>query len=99
MLQSRLAAVALPILLASLTGCTKTIDTNDVEKKVSKTLSAQLRQKVKTKCPGTLEAKKGKTYICTAVAADGSKTRISLRMLDDSGRFGFEGAGPAGATR
>ncbi len=97
MLKSTLPAMALPVLIASLTGCTKTVNTKDVEKKVSKTLSSQVGQKVKTKCPGKLEAKKGKSYVCTAVAADGSRTKIRLRMLDDSGRFGFQGAGPAAA--
>ncbi len=97
MLKSTLAAVALPVLILSLTGCTKTFNTKDVEKKVNKTLSSQVGKPVKTKCPGKLEAKKGKSYVCTAVAADGSRMKVRLRMLDDSGRFEFQGAGPAAA--
>lgn len=99
MLKSTLAAVALSVFIAGITGCKKTVDTKGVEKKTSKTLSAQIGKKVKIKCPGTLEAKKGKTYTCTAVAADGSRMKVRVTMLDDSGRFGFEGAGPVGATR
>ncbi len=97
MLKSTLAAVALPVLILSLTGCSKTVNTKDVETKIDKTLASQVGKPVKTKCPGKLEAKKGKSYVCTAVAGDGSRTKIRLTMLDDNGRFGFQGAGPATA--
>lgn len=91
-----ICGVALGLALAGLTGCTKTISTREAEKRIEKTLSSQVGQAVTAKCPGKLEAKKGKTYVCSAVAADGSRTRIRLTMLDDSGKFTFRGAGGTG---
>jgi len=96
MLKPTLGALALTVVLAGQTGCSGKVGAGDVEKKVNKTLSAQVGRKVKTKCPGMLEAKKGKSYICAVTAADGSRTKIRVRMLDDSGKFDFQGAGSAG---
>jgi hypothetical protein len=96
---TRGALVLLTGAAVGLTGCSKTVSSRDVEKKVGKTLSAQVGQKVNAKCPGKLDAKKGKTYDCTVIAADGSRAKIRLTMLDDSGKFSFQGAGAAGATK
>jgi hypothetical protein len=84
-------AVAVVVLAAGLTACTKTVSSDDAQKRIGATLSAQVHQKVTAKCPQTLEAKKGKTYTCTATAADRSKTKVRVVMLDDSGRFRIEG--------
>ena len=86
-------------LILGLSGCTKTVANADAERKVAKTLSAQVGQKVTVKCPGKLEAKKGKSYGCTATAADGSQMRVRLTMTDDSGRFEFRGAGATDPVR
>lgn len=89
----------LGVVVLGLGGCTKTVGNEDAESKAAKTLSAQVGQKVSVKCPGRLEAKKGKEYDCTATAADGSRMRLRLTMVDDSGRFTFRGAGAAGPLR
>ncbi len=97
MLKPMLGALVLTALFAGQTGCSSKVSTEEVEKKVNKTLSAQVGQKVKTKCPGRLEAKKGKSYVCTVAAADGSRTKIRVRMLNDTGKFDFQGTGSGAA--
>ena len=95
MRRTKRAGMLLGALALALAGCTKTVDSGDVEKKMARTLSAQVGQKVTVKCPEDLEAKKGKTYDCTATAMDGSKMRLRLMMVDDSGHYSFRGAGLA----
>lgn len=38
-------------------------------------------------CPGGVEAKKGKTFTCTAVDARGRRFRVTARVLDSEGRI------------
>ena len=91
-----IGAVVLGIALAGLTGCRDTVNTREAEKRIEKTLSAQVGQPVTATCPGKLEATKGKSYLCTVVARDGSRTRVRLTMIDDSGKFTFRGARASG---
>lgn len=99
MLEQTRGAVLLSALLVGLAGCSHTISSKDVERKLGNYLSAQVGQMVKAMCPKRLEAKKGKTYRCTVVAADRSRTEIKLTMLDDSGKFRFRGARATGVDR
>ncbi len=93
MRKTRRASMLLGALVVALAGCTKAVDSGGVEKKMARTLSAQVGQRVTVKCPEDLKAKKGRTYECTATAMDGSKMRLRLMMVDDSGHTSFRGAG------
>jgi hypothetical protein len=73
--------------LVGLAGCTNTVDSKDVEKKTDASLTRQYGQRIRTKCPGKLEAKKGRSYECAVTAADGSKGTTRIKMLDGSGKF------------
>ncbi len=99
MLTTWRGSILLGALVVVLSGCTKRVENADVERQMARTLSAQVGQKVTVKCPKELEARKGKTYACTATAMDGSKMPLRLTMVDDSGHFRFQGAGATGAAR
>jgi hypothetical protein len=38
-------------------------------------------------CPSGVEAKKGATFTCTAVATDGQHFRVTAHILDNGGRI------------
>jgi hypothetical protein len=71
--------------LAALTGCGKTtIDKGRAESFVRSYFTPEARS---ANCPGGVEAKKGKTIECTAVAADGRRYRVTAHIIDGSGRL------------
>lgn len=82
--------LAVPVLALALTGCAKKIDQQDLEKKISQSLSQQLGgTRPVVHCPGGKEAKKGNTFACTATLT-GQKATIQVRLTDDNGRFTYQ---------
>ena len=73
-------------------GCgTKTINSEEAEKKVRAELAEQLGASVKSvDCPDDVEAKKGDKFSCTAKGADGTTAKISMTQTTDSGDFHFD---------
>lgn len=81
----RATLLLLPAVLV-LTGCSKSIDTDKAEKFIMKTVSQQVGAKVKAvRCPEGLTAKKGETFTCTVIGADGSSGEMLVREKDDQG--------------
>jgi hypothetical protein len=79
----------------TLTGCTKTIDENDLEGTIADSIGKQLGgQKPKVDCPSGKKAKKGSTFECDATLA-GEKTKVVVKLTDDSGKFTFTVKQPA----
>lgn len=82
------AVVALPIAFL-FAGCSQTLDTGDLQKKIEDGVSSQNGVKVKVKCPDDIEAKKGKIVTCTATTTSGQKASIVVTLLDDNGKFSY----------
>ncbi|HEX5618667.1 MAG TPA: DUF4333 domain-containing protein, partial [Solirubrobacteraceae bacterium] len=81
-----------PALLAVvvLTGCTKTIDTEDLETKLRTQLAPQGGAKpedISVDCPEDQEIKKGRKFRCILTAPDGTKAPIAVTLTDDDGGF------------
>jgi hypothetical protein len=68
----------------ALAGCgTTTIDKGKAEAFVRSFFTPPARS---ASCPGGVEAKKGKTFTCTAVDSTGHRFRVVVHVVDDSGR-------------
>lgn len=76
--------------VAVLAGCTKTIDSEDLETKLRTQLAPQAGAKpedISIDCPEDPEIKKGRKFNCTLTAPDGSKAPVNVTLTDDDGRF------------
>lgn len=78
----------LPVAIA-LSGCDKTLDQGDLEKKIGDNIQTQVGQKVKVKCPSDIKAKKGTTATCTVTLPNGSKVNAKVTLQDDNGKFSY----------
>jgi hypothetical protein len=76
--------VAAPLLAVALAGCGKSeIDRGKAEEFVRGTFTPEARS---ASCPKGVEAKKGKTFACTAVDTSGKRFRVTLHIQDANGR-------------
>jgi hypothetical protein len=69
----------------ALAGCgSSTIDEKDAEAFVRSYFTPEARS---ADCPGGVEAKKGKTFECTAVDTGGRRFRVTAHVIDGAGRI------------
>jgi uncharacterized protein DUF4333 len=73
------------LLLAALAGCGKTtIDQGRAESFVRSYFTPDARS---ADCPDGVEAKNGKTLVCTVVSTDGQRFRVTAHVVDSDGRL------------
>jgi hypothetical protein len=70
-------------------GCgTKTIDTSDLQNKLSTQLAAAAKApKPKISCPKDQEVKKGTTFNCSLTNQDGTKHTVAVTLTNDDGGY------------
>jgi Domain of unknown function (DUF4333) len=84
---------AVPVVASSimvgvaLTGCAKSIDHKDAERKIADLFAREANSKVTVACPSGKQRHKGVRFACVGTAADGSKADIFIRIVDDQGHF------------
>lgn len=89
-LHPRLALLAVvPAAMLALAGCDKTIDSGDLENKLSENIKQQAGQSVTADCPSDIKAKKGKTFDCTITLQNGNKVKAKVTLEDDNGKFSY----------
>ena len=77
------AAIACALALA-VAGCGKTeVDRAKAEGFVRSFFNPEAQSAT---CPDGVEAKRGRTFTCTAVLADGKRRIVTVHVLDDQGR-------------
>jgi hypothetical protein len=84
------AAAGLAAALA-LGGCSTEIDAAKGEKLIRRAVTAQVGAKVRSvTCPKGLTAKKGATFRCRVVGADGSSGQVTVTERDDKGKVSID---------
>ena len=79
--------VGLSVVLA---GCTRTIDSDKAEQTISVGTAQRTGSKVTSvDCPSDQTAKKGNTFTCRVVAADGTRGQVLATVTADTGRVRF----------
>jgi hypothetical protein len=79
-----LAAAALAALVLS--ACSSKLDTDKAEKEIRKGISDQTGVEIsRVRCPDDVEAEKGSTFNCVAVAESGQRATVRVRQQDDEG--------------
>ena len=84
------APLALAVAALAVAGCSKTIDTEDLENQLRTQMAPQGGAKpedITVDCPEDQEIEKGRKFSCTLTAPDGSKARIDVTLTDDDGGF------------
>ena len=82
-------AAAIPALLAltALAGCgSTTIDSGKAESFLDGSLQPSPRS---VTCPKNVTVKKGRTFACTVVAANGRRYSVTIHIVDDSGHVPY----------
>jgi len=80
-------ALTLAVVLA---GCTRTIDSDKAEQTISLGTAQRTGSKVTSvDCPSDQTAKKGNTFTCRVVAADGTRGQVLSTVTADTGRVRF----------
>jgi hypothetical protein len=78
------AIAAVVALISPFTGRTE-LDTRAVEQQIGAELTTRVGQQVTVSCPSSVPISAGSTFTCTATAADGSTSSITVRQKDDQG--------------
>ena len=85
-----LAFAALAVTLA-LGGCSRVVDTDELESQISSELQRQAGvTPTSVECPDDVPAEAGGTFNCTATADDGSTATIEVVQKDDQGNLEWE---------
>lgn len=93
---ARVAALGAVALFA--VGCTKTLDTSNLESTLSSQLQDQLGlDSVEVACPDSLKVQSGTTFTCTATAPD-STFAITVTQVDDQGNVTWKVSGASPST-
>jgi hypothetical protein len=80
---ARVAALAAVALFAM--GCTKTLETSNLETTLASQMQDQLNLTgVKVACPDSLKVQAGTSFTCTATATD-STFEVTVTQVDDQG--------------
>jgi len=94
------ATLALALVVSFATGgCVhQTLDADQLERRLSRSVSARLGvEGVRATCPDDVRAQAGDTFICIARApGESAGLRIEVTQVDDDGRITWEIAGAAG---
>ena len=88
---------ALPVVVGvgalALTGCgSKVIDQGKAQGFTKQVVTANGGKTTSAKCPSDVGVKKGKSFTCTAVLANGQKFKITFQMTDNNGTVKFVNA-------
>lgn len=87
----RVAALAAVALFA--VGCTKTLDTSNLETTLSSQLQDQMNlDSVTVSCPDSLKVQSGTSFTCTATAPD-STFEVTVTQVDDAGNVTWKVSG------
>jgi len=77
----------------ALTGCgSKVIDQGKAQGFTKQVVTANDGTAKSAKCPSDVSVKKGKSFACTAVLANGQKFKITFQMTDNNGTVKFVSA-------
>jgi hypothetical protein len=88
---------ALPVVVGvgalAFTGCgSKVIDQGKAEGFTKQVVTANGGKTTSAKCPSNVDVKKGKSFTCTAVLANGQRFKITFQMTDNNGTVKFVSA-------
>jgi ethanolamine utilization protein EutQ (cupin superfamily) len=73
-----------------LTGCTSTLDTGKIEKKIKSQIEKNHPNvTVTVKCPDSVKVKKGGTFKCHVKASGGQEADATVTQLNDKGDVRF----------
>lgn len=80
-------AACLVLASAGLTACGEAkLDTDKAESAIRSGITRQTGVKIATvRCPEEVEARRGETFRCVAVASNGQRARVEVRQRDDEG--------------
>lgn len=81
---------ALCLSTALLVGCSKTLNTDDVEGQISSGLTEQVGGEFTVDCPADPPAEAGGTFECTATSAEGQTATITVTQDDAEGNLSWE---------
>ena len=86
----RILCLALPgWALLALAGC-GSIDAAETEKAVGQEISRSIGAKLRSvECPEDIPAERGRTFVCTAIGADGSRVPVPVTQTNDEGDVEF----------
>jgi Domain of unknown function (DUF4333) len=89
------AAIALGV-AAVVAGCgTAQLDTDRVESGIRDGITRQTGVKIDSvRCPDDVEAERGGTFRCEAVASNGQRARVEVTQRDDEGNISWRLAKP-----
>jgi hypothetical protein len=88
----RLFALSCVVFLAGCSAGDTKIDQKEAEK-LARKIADSGRVRVQTvSCPSGVKAKKGESFDCALVYADGTKGTITIQQLDDEGRIRTAGS-------
>ena len=74
-----------------LSGCSRVVDTDELEAQISSELQRQAGvTPTSVDCPDDVPAEAGGTFTCTATADDGSTATIEVVQQDDEGNLNWE---------
>ena len=94
----RVAALGAVALFA--VGCTKTLDTSNLETTLASQMQDELNlTSVEVSCPDSLKVQAGTSFTCTATAPD-STFEVTVTQIDDKGNVQWKvsGASPSSST-
>jgi hypothetical protein len=92
----RVAAFAAVVLLA--VGCTKTLDTSNLETTLGSQMKEQLGlASVEVACPDSLKVQAGTSFTCTATAPD-STFEVTVTQIDDKGSVNWKVSDASGSS-
>ena len=87
---ARVAGPVVCVAALALAGCgSKVIDQGKAEKFTKQVVVANGSTARSVKCPSDVSVKKGKTFACTAVLANGRTFKLTFQMTDDKGTVRF----------
>jgi Domain of unknown function (DUF4333) len=67
------------------------VDPDHIGEQIGVQVAERLGADVKAvECPGSVDAKRGTTYDCEVVGADGSRAKVQVTMTDDEGHFAWK---------
>jgi hypothetical protein len=90
----RAGLLAALVVLAA--GCTKTLDTSNLQTTLTSKLQAELdAQDLSVHCPGSVKVKAGTTFTCTATDPQGQSFTILVTQTNDKGDVTWKLSGAA----
>lgn len=92
------ATIAGLVAIFALAGCSKTVDSDDLESQLTEQLAPQLgttEDQASVDCPDDEKAEKGNTFTCTfSDDKSGQSIDVEVTLTDDDGTFTAKTVGP-----